>query len=437
MAEVRKTGWTRYLRPTVTNRMLWLLCLMYLIYYIDRVNVSTAAPLVQRDLGLSHAQLGIAFGAFALPYTVFQLVGGWLGDRFGARRTLGVGGLIVCVATVLTGTVSGFLSLRLVRLLLGIGEGAAFPTATRALASWLPEEDWGYAQGITHCFARIGNALTPTIVVGLIALVSWRGSFVIVGLASFAWVALWVWFFRDDPHRHPRLSAAERAELPPPRRPPPALPRRERWRQWIRLAQRILPVTAVDFCYGWTLWLFLSWIPSFFYGSFHVRLRDAAFLSTAVFLAGVIGDTAGGLISDRILARTGDLRRARCGVIALGLFGAAVFLIPVVLVHDLGVVTVALSLCFFCAELVVGPIWSVPMDIAPAHAGAASGMMNLGFGIAGMISPWFFGHLIDATGSWAYPFAASLALLVLGSLLALRLRPDRPFIAEQRLAVAA
>ena len=437
MAEVRKTTWTRYLRPTVSNRMLWLLCLMYLIYYIDRVNVSTAAPLVQRDLGLNHAELGIAFGAFALPYTVFQLIGGWLGDRFGARRTLGIGGLIVCAATALTGAVTGFTSLRLVRLLLGIGEGAAFPTATRAMANWLPEEDWGYAQGITHCFARIGNALTPTIVVGLIALVSWRGSFVIVGAASFAWVMLWVWFFRDDPRQHPQLSAAERAALPPPRRAPPALPPQERRRQWLRLAGRILPVTAVDFCYGWTLWLFLSWIPSFFYGSFHVKLSGAAFLSTAVFLAGVIGDTAGGLLSDRILARTGNLRRARCSVIALGLFGAALFLIPVVLVHDLVVVTAALSLCFFCAELVVGPIWSVPMDIAPAHAGTASGMMNLGFGVAGMISPWFFGHLIDATGSWAYPFAASVALLVLGSLLALRLRPDVPFVAEQKLAVAA
>ena len=109
-------GWVRYLRPTVANRVLWLLCLMYFVYYIDRVNVSTAAPLVQRDLGLTHAQLGIAFGAFALPYTIFQLVGGWLGDRFGARLTLGIGGLIVCVATVLTGAVTGFLSLRLVRL---------------------------------------------------------------------------------------------------------------------------------------------------------------------------------------------------------------------------------------------------------------------------------------------------------------------------------
>ena len=427
MGESARPGWVRYFRPTVANRVLWLLCLMYLVYYVDRVNVSTAAPLVQKDLGLSHEQLGIAFGAFALPYTVFQLVGGWLGDRLGARLTLGIGGLIVCIATVLTGAVSGFLSLRLVRLLLGIGEGAAFPTATRAMTSWLPEADWGYAQGITHCFARIGNALTPAIVVGLIALFSWRGSFVVVGLLSLAWVLLWVWFFRDDPRRHPGMSATELAELPPPRPPAPPVPGRERRRQWCRLALRILPVTAVDFCYGWTLWLFLSWIPSFFYGSFQVKLSDAAFLSTAVFLAGVIGDTAGGLLSDRILARTGNLRRARCSVISAGLLGAAIFLVPVVLVHDLTVVTIALALCFFCAELVVGPIWSVPMDIAPRQAGTASGMMNLGFGIAGMVSPWFFGRMIDATGSWAYPFIASLALLALGSLMALWLRPDRPF----------
>jgi MFS family permease len=430
-------GWRRYLRPTLPNRVLWLLCLMYFIYYVDRVNVSTAAPLIQKDLGLSHEQLGIAFGAFALPYTIFQLIGGWLGDRFGARRTLGIGGLIVCAATVLTGAVSGFLSLRLVRLLLGIGEGAAFPTATRAMAGWLPEADWGYAQGITHCFARIGNALTPSIVVGLIALLSWRGSFVVVGVASLAWVLVWIWFFRDDPRQHPGLSTAERAMLPPLRQGAPKLPRGQAWRRWFSLGRRILPVTAVDFCYGWTLWLFLSWIPSFFYGSFHLKLSEAAFLSTGVFLAGVVGDTLGGLVSDRILARSGNLRRARCGVIALGLSGAAAFLIPVVLVHDLAVVTIALSLSFFFAELVVAPIWSVPMDIAPRQAGTASGMMNLGFGIAGMISPWFFGRMIDATGSWAYPFSASLLLLFLGAGLALTLRPDRPFEAEKPLAMAA
>ena len=422
-----RTDWRGYFRPTVSNQVLWLLCLMYLLYYIDRVNVSTAGPLIRQDLHLTQEQLGVAFGAFALPYTIFQLIGGWLGDRFGARRVLGFGGLVVCAATMLTGAVTSAFSLSGVRLLLGIGEGAAFPTATRAMAGWVPERDWGYAQGITHCFARLGNAATPLIIVNLIALVSWRGSFVVVGIVSLAWVAAWSWFFRDDPRRHPRMSDAERATLPPPRRAPPALSASERWRRWRLLALRILPVTAVDFCYGWTLWMFLNWMPSFFYGSFHVKLHEAAWRATLIFLAGVVGDTMGGVVSDRILARTGNLRAARCTVIAGGLFGAGLFMIPVVLSHDITTVTLSLAACFFCAELVVAPIWSVPMDIAPRLAGTASGMMNLGFGIAGMISPWFFGRMIDATGSWTYPFTASLALLFLGALMALRLRPDRPF----------
>jgi MFS family permease len=410
---------------------------MYFIYYIDRVNLSTAGPLIRRDLGLTQEQLGIAFGIFALPYTVFQLIGGWLGDRFGARRVLGIGGLVVCGATILTGAVSSLASLSAVRLLLGIGEGAAFPTATRAMASWLPERDWGYAQGITHCFARIGNAAAPRIVVALIAIVAWRGSFVVIGAVGLAWVALWVWFFRDDPRRRLGMSATELAELPPPRLPLATLPRAERWRRWRRLARRILPVTAVDFCYGWTLWMFLNWMPSFFYSSFHVKLDEAAWRATAIFLGGVIGDTVGGLVSDHLLARSGSLRLARCSIIAGGLFGAGLLMVPVVLSHDITLVTASLAACFFCAELVVAPIWSVPMDIAPRQAGTASGMMNLGFGIAGMISPWFFGRMIDATGSWAYPFAASLALLLLGAVIAALLRPDRPFEAEERPALAA
>jgi MFS family permease len=117
-------------------------------------------------------------------------------------------------------------------------------------------------------------------------------------------------------------------------------------------------------------------------------------------------------------------------VIVAGFLGAFVFLIPVVLVHNLTVAALCLSLAFFFAELVVGPIWSVPMDIAPRYSGTASGMMNFGFAAAGLVSPWSFGYLVDRTGSWVAPFIVSIVLLVLGAILASRLRPDRPFADE-------
>jgi sugar phosphate permease len=418
-----QTTATAIARPawsSVANRVLFLLSLMYMLFYIDRVNISTAAPLITADLGLSNTELGLAFSAFAYPYAIFQLIGGWLADKYGPRATLGVSGFIVCISTVLTGAVGGLASLFAVRLVLGFGEGSAFPTATRAMSAWMPARSWGFAQGVTHSASRIGNALTPPVIAWLTMMISWRGSFVVLGVASLIWVAVWLWFFRDDPRSHPSITAAEAAQYPAVR---PADAERRKV-PWLRLARRVLPVTAVDFCYGWTLWMFLSWIPSFFFQHFHLDLKHSALFSSGVFLSGVVGDTLGGIVSDQILKRTGSLRIARCLVIAGGMFGAFLFMIPVVLANDLTVVALCLSGAFFCSEMVVAPIWAVPMDIAPRFAGSASGMMNFGFGVAGIISPFVFGFLIDRTHSWTVPFLGSIGLLLIGAIMALFLRPD-------------
>jgi MFS family permease len=404
-----------------SNQVLLILCLMYLILYVDRVNISTAAPLIKAELGLSNTQLGLVFSAFAYPYALFQLIGGYFGDKFGARLTLAVSGLIVCLATAATGAVGGLASLFAARLVLGIGEGATFPTATRAMAIWTPERNWGFAQGITHSFARIGNALTPPLIALLVEWVSWRGSFAVLALLSLAWVLVWSRFFRDVPTTPP-LTAEEFAALSARSRSSAdeAVP-------WLKLFRRMLPVTAVDFCYGWTLWLFLSWIPSFFYQNYHQDLTKSAFYSAGVFLAGVVGDTLGGVASDHILRRTGDRVTARRNVIATGMIGGFLLMIPVMLVDDVNIAAFSLAGAFFFVELVVAPIWAVPMDIAPRYSGSASGMMNFGFGVAGIISPFVFGYLIDRTGSWTLPFAGSIGLLLLGAGLSFWMHPERPF----------
>jgi MFS family permease len=409
------------LRLSAPQTVLALLCLMYLILFVNRVSISTTAPLMKTDLGLSNAQLGLAFSAFAIPYALFQLFGGWVGDLLGPRFTLAACCAIVTAATVLTGATGGFASLFAARLALGFGEGAAFPTATRAMSSWTPVGSWWFAQGITHSFSRIGNALTPALVAALLVFVSWRVSFVILGSTSLVWLVVWSWYFRNDPREHSGISETDLAKLPAPRET------RRQAVPWLRLARCILPVTIVDFCYGWTLWLFLSWIPSFFLENYHLNLQTSAMFSAGVLFAGVIGDTVGGVVSDRLLHKTGSLVVARRSVIVAGFLGAFVFLLPVILVHNLTVAATGLTLAFFFAELIVAPIWSVPMDIAPRYAGTASGMMNFGFGVAGLVSPSSFGYLVDRTGSWVVPFIASVVLLLLGAVLASRLRPDRPF----------
>ncbi|HTM12915.1 MAG TPA: MFS transporter [Bryobacteraceae bacterium] len=409
--------------PTV---VLALLCAMYFLYFVDRVSISTAAPLIKADLKISNTQLGLAFSAFAIPYAFFQLVGGWIGDRLGPRLTLAICCAMVGISTALTGAVTGIATLIMLRLALGFGEGAGFPTATRAMASWTPQGNWGFAQGLVHSFARIGNAVTPPIMAGLLLFATWRVSFVMLGAVSLLWLIAWLWYFRNDPREHPAMTPVLLATLPV------RAAGAARTIPWLRLARHVMPVTIVDFCYGWTLWLFLTWIPAFFFENYHQNLQASALFSGGVLLAGVIGDTAGGVATDRLLSKTGSLVIARRGVIVAGFLGAFVFLIPVVLIHDLKVAAVCLSLAFFFAELIVGPIWSIPMDIAPRYAGTASGMMNFGFGVAGLVSPLSFGYLVDRTGSWVVPFIASILLLLVGAGLALRLRPDRHFVEDAR-----
>src|SRR5215471_7290628 len=192
-----------------TTIVLGLLCLMYLITYVDRVNVATAAADIRRELNLSNKQLGFVFSAFAYPYLLFQIFGGWVGDRFGPRFTLFTCGVIWAIATILTGLATSLAMLFMIRVLLGVGEGATFPVATRAMQAWTPPGRRGFAQGITHAFARFGNAVTPPIVAWLIALVRWRGAFLSLGCVSLVWVAAWFWYFRDSPAEHAGVTPEE------------------------------------------------------------------------------------------------------------------------------------------------------------------------------------------------------------------------------------
>ena len=293
------------------------------------------------------------------------------------------------------------------------------------MQSWVPKDQRGFAQGITHSFARFGNAITPPMVVLMMAYVGWRGAFGVLGLVSFVWVLVWAFYYRDDPREHKgvtsedleRLAIHDRAAKPAAKPPVP----------WRRLIPRMAPVTLTYFCYGWSLWLYLNWLPSFFKDGYGLDIKNSALFASGVFFAGVIGDTLGGVVSDRILRKTGDLQKARRNVISFGMLGAAACLAGVFFTKELSLVALLLSGGFFFLELVIGPIWSVPRDIAPQYAGTASGLMNFGSAFAAIVSPLAFGLIVDLTGNWILPFAGSIGLLLLGAGLAFTMHPERPF----------
>lgn len=406
-----------------TNVVLLMVCLMYALTYIDRINVNTAGPVFQKELHLNTYQLGWVFSAFGWAYLCLQVSGGWLSDRFGARRALTVCGIIWAGATIMTGLVGSFAAMLVARVILGLGEGATFPTATRALSDWFPPGKRGFSQGLTHAFARLGNFLTPPMVAYLIKISSWRMSFVVLGGISLLWTIVWWFYFRDNPTEHHGITQQELARLPD------YMARKEKRKEpvpWGALIKRMWPVTVVYFCYGWTLWLYLTWLPSFFLHGYKLNLKNSALFSSGVYLLGVVGDTLGGIVSDRIYKRTGNSNKARRDLVILGFLLAFAFTIPVLRSHNLNLVAICLSAAFFFAEFTIGPFWAMPMDIAPRYSGSASGLMNVGSALAAAVSPLVAGYVIQRTGNWDLPFLGSIGLLLFGAIFAYWMKPNEP-----------
>jgi MFS family permease len=186
----------------------------------------------------------------------------------------------------------------------------------------------------------------------------------------------------------------------------------------------MMPVTIVYFCYGWTLWFFLAWIPSYFLHAYNLKLSSSALFASGVFLGGTLGDFLGGVVSDRIFEKTHSRTKARRNLIVAGFVVSTLFMIPVLMVHDLTIIVLSLSLAFFFSEFTVGAFWAIPMDIAPRYSGFASGFMNSGSALAAIVSPIIGGYIIDTTGRWEMTFVAGIALLILGAILAFWMKPD-------------
>ena len=399
-----------------------LLCVLFAIMYLDRVNVSAAAASLQAHFGLNNTDLGLTFSAFSWAYLGSVLLGGWGARRFGAKSTLLVCVVVVGLATIATGLAGGLMTLFLARLSVGLGEGPAFPAATQAMRNWYPPQSFGYIQGITHSASRLGAALAPPLVVGVIAWMGWRAAFIVCGAAAIIWSGAWWIAFRDDPRAHARITPRKLEGVSV------ALSNRAAKIPFLMLTKRILPVTLVMFAYGWTYWVFVSWLPLYFVNRHHTDLKSSAWLTSALFCAGLIGNTVGGVASDRILEMTGRNRTARCSVILVSLLGAAAFITPTMFLNDLRVVVPLLAGAMFFLEMTIAPMYAIPMDISKEYAGLGSAYIIMGVGLAGIVSPVVFGWLIDLTGNWNVPFASGVAILLAGAGAIAMLRPDIPLV---------
>jgi sugar phosphate permease len=412
--------------------VLGLICLMYLITYLDRVIISNTAPEIRTEFGFDQKTMGWIFGSFVLAYALFQVPGGRLSERFGPRAVLA--GLVaywslMTAAVGLAGSAPAFMILLF---LLGVGEAGAFPGATRAMQMWYPRRERGFCQGFTHSASRLGAAIAPPIIGAIILTLGWRWAFYICGAIGALWALAWYAFYRNMPEQHAMVNAAElerirglddngRLKQVPTARP--KVP-------WSTLLQspNMWAIMCAYFTYVYCLYIFLAWLPSYLVGARHLTAVDARLLTSLPLWAMVVGNTVGGLATDWLLHKTGKTRFARRSVAIVGMLGCAGFILLAALVEDAHAAVYCLTGAAFFLECTIGPSWSVPMDTAGEYSGTVSGMMNMAGNIGGALSPVVFGYLADA-GYWHAQFVVAATLLILGAAIwAFWLDPERSVV---------
>ncbi|MDE1903007.1 MAG: MFS transporter [Alphaproteobacteria bacterium] len=399
--------------------VLFLISLMYLITYLDRVNISTAAPVISKEFGFDKVTMGVIFSAFVWSYAIFQIPGGWLGDRFGPRKVLTA---IVAywsamtAATALAGSAGIFTA---VRFLFGIGEAGAFPVATRGMQMWFPRHERGLVQGVSHSASRIGAAIAPPIVVAIIAAFDWHWVFYICGIAGVLWCILWYATYRNMPEDEPAVTRAELAYIRGTDKSGKiksadighagSVP----WGTLFR-SPNMWAIMCAYFTYVYCLWIFLSWLPSYLYEARHLTLIKVGIFASLPLWAGVIGDTVGGVAVDRLLIKTGNTKLAHRTVAIIGMLGCAACIVPAALTTSAYVAIGCLTGALFFLECTIGPSWAVPMHVGGKYSGTVSGVMNMAGNIGGALSPLVFGVLVQL-GSWVAPFVVAACLLVFGA----------------------
>jgi sugar phosphate permease len=407
-------------RPSIGRwYILLLISLMYLITYLDRVNISAAAPVISKEFGFDKVTMGAIFSAFVWAYALFQVPGGWLGDRFGPRRMLTIIVTYWSIMTAATAAATGAVSFMVVRFLFGIGEGGAFPVATRAMQLWYPPQERGFVQGITHSASRLGAAIAPPIVIAIMTAFGWHWAFYVCGAVGIVWAAWWWFAYRNLPEEHGLVNRAELERIrgtdaqgnvnPPKIEARPTVP----WATLLR-SPNMWAIMCAYFTYVYCLWIFLSWLPSYLVDYRHFTLVKVGWLASLPLLAGVVGDTVGGLATDWLLRKTGKARFARRAVAIVGLLGCVVFIVPAALVEDAYAAVFCLTGAMFFLECTIGPSWAVPMDTGGKYSGTVSGMMNMAGNIGGALSPLVFGFLAQGD-FWQAPFIVAAALLVIGA----------------------
>lgn len=427
------------------------LCVLSFLTYFDRFSIMRAQGDVQRDLRISVEQMGWIFAVFWLAYALFEMPGGWLGDRFGARKTLSRIVLAWSLFMGLTGAAVGFVSLFTWRFLFGVGEAGAYPNIARVQSRWLPRGSQGTASGMLWLVARWGGALAPLLFGVLIRWVdsphfrdvlartpgvhaaahvaAWRLAFWVAAGAGIIWVLVFYPWFRDDPARMPGVNAAELAVIRGSAEPPPPEKPRMDGRAWRSLfSSRSLWALAMVYAFGSFGWsFFASWMPRFLLERHHLDYEHSEWLSALPMLCGGLTCLLGGWISDAIIRTTKNQWLGRALLPMSGRLISAAAMVAVALAHtpQQAVVLMCVTLAFY--DLGQGANWAAIIDIGGRYSGTTAGFINMVGNLGGNVLQPIVAPYIFRRFGWGTMFVVYAATYVMSAVMWLMINPARRF----------
>lgn len=375
-----------------------LLAICVMINYVDRGNLSVAAPLLKRELGLSPSQLGILFAAFFITYTAMQFAIGWLVDRFDVNRILAAGFLIWSLATATTGLLRGFVLLLAMRLILGLGESVAVPASSKILARHLSEHHRGFASGVVMSALRCGNAVGTFGAGFLMAKYGWRPVFIGIGMLSLLWLPAWMKWMPRKP-----IFVADSVT--------PAPGFAEIFKQ-----KSFWGTSAGQFCCNYLFYFMITWLPTYLVIERHLSMAAMARVAGLYYSVDAVSAIATGFLQDFWVRKGFTPTVVRKAAMALAFFVSAVAVLGCAVAGPQTYLYWLMAAGVGCGMTSPG-IFTFCQTLAGPHAvgkwyGAQNGFSNL----AGVVGPALTGFVVQATGNFLMPFAITSLLCLLGGL---------------------
>lgn len=423
---IHRPSWVRW-------RILGLLFVVSFVSYLLRMNISVAAKFMMPDLGLSEIQMGWVFGSFTLAYAACQFPGGLLGERLGARRTISIITLLWGVVTFLTGLMPGHLFssslgvlivLLALRFAMGVVQAPIYPVIGGSVAQWFPVSGWGLPNGLLQTGLTLGAASASPLVAWLMVTLGWRQSFYVTAPVVVLIVAAWWWYARDDPAEHSAANEAELALISAGRAPSEiSAPHKGIWRQLLKNRETLL-LSSSYLCMNYVFYIFFSWFYIYLVDVREFGLLAGGFFSALPWLVGAVAATIGGAVCDRLCKRIGPRLGCRLPCVA-SLVLVAGFLIAGATAEDPYLAVAFLSICFAFTQFTEAIYWAGATFVAGRHTAAATGVMNTGGNLGGVISTPLIPVLVAWLG-WIPALATGSVFALVSAALWLWIRVDRP-----------